>query len=220
MNLSHPSLIGRHSAESSTEPQGSELLGRQFRHHWKNVLQRVIAEISDDLGLQSSAQSRKAAAQMVSRLCRAAEVSDQLFGSQSAAIPLADRLRTLGETLIAALGWPRQKIRLHVSVEAACPFVLHDIVLRVANEMITNAVRHGMVSRPAGQIEIIIKESSEGNSVLTVRDDGWGLLPQAIEGEGSRLIQELSAPYGGKCILRRCDGWTESVLVLPRVVAE
>jgi hypothetical protein len=50
-----------------------------------------------------------------------------------------------------------------------------------------------------------------------VRDDGCGLLPLAVEGKGSKLIQELSAPYGGKFGLRRSDGCTESVLILPRV---
>lgn len=203
--------------QSPIEPQGSEILGRQFRHHWKNVLQRMIAEISDDLGLQSPTRSRKATAQMVSRLCRAADVSDRLFGSQLAAMPLAERLRTLGESLIAALGWPGQKITLEVSVEADCPCALHEIVSRVAHEMITNSVRHGMVSRPDGRIEIVITESPEGDTVLTVRDNGWGLLPQAIEGEGSNLIRELSAPYGGRFMLSRCDGWTESALILPRV---
>ena len=216
--VSLSSVIARHARQNRVEPKRSELLGRQLRHHFKNILQRIIAEISYYPGWQSSAQSRTAAAQMVSGLCRAAEVSDQSFDAQSAGVPLAQRLRTLGEGLVAALGWPGQKITLDVSVGADCPFALHEIVVRVANEMITNAVRHGAVSRPNGRIEVVVTaESPAGDTVLIVRDDGWGLLPLAIEGEGSKLIRELSAPYGGRFTLRRSDGWTESVLILPRV---
>jgi two-component sensor histidine kinase len=216
--LSLSSFITKHARQSRSEPPHPELLGRQLRHHFKNVLQRMIAEISYDPGLQSSTQSRTAAAHMVSRLCRAAEVSDQLFDAQTAGAPLAERLRTLGESLVAALGWPGQNISLDVSVEAACPLALYEIVLRAANEMITNAVRHGMASRAKGRIEIVLTvESSAGDTVLIVRDDGWGLLPLAIEGEGSRLVRELSAPYGGRFTLRRTESWTESALILPRV---
>jgi len=35
--------------------------------------------------------------------------------------------------------------------------------------------------------------------VLTVRDNGWGVLEHALSGEGVPLIGGIAAPYGGQC---------------------
>lgn len=214
--MSMPSNLGEHALESRTEPQTPGLLARQLRHHVRNVLQRMAVEIYRNPGLKSSSRGRESAEQLVSRLCLAAEVSDQLLDFHSDAASLAERLRSLGRNIVAVPGSPGQEIDLDVLVEADCPFTLRGIVLRAANEMIGNAVRHGLAERRAGRIEIAISESEEREVVLVVRDDGWGLLPLAVEGEGSDSIRGLSAPYRGKYTLRRCGDWTESVLTLAR----
>jgi len=214
--MSMPSQLSEQTLESRTEPQAPGLLARQLKHHVRNVLHRMAVEIYRNPGLKSASWGRESAEQLVSRLCLAAEVSDQLLDFHSDAASLAERLRSLGRNIVAVLGSPGQEIGLDVLVKVDFPFALRGILLRAANEMIGNAVRHGMAERRAGRIEIVISESAERELVLVVRDDGWGLLPLAIEGEGSQLIRGLSAPYRGKYTLRRCGDWTESVLTLPR----
>jgi len=214
--MSIPSHLGEYARESRTDSKTAELLARQLRHHVRNVLHRMAVEIYRNPSLKSSSWGRESAEQLVSRLCQAAEVSDQLLGFHPDATSLADRLRSLGRSTVAALGSPGQEIGLEVVVEADCPSVLCSILLRAANEMIGNAVRHGMAERRAGRIEILVHESAERELVLVVRDDGWGLPTLAFDGEGSELIRALAEPYCGKYTLRRYGDRTESILTLPR----
>jgi two-component sensor histidine kinase len=200
---------------TSVGSRQAEVLFRQLRHQTQNVLQRVISVIATDRVLKSRPEGRLLAAHLEARILVAADILDQLFDSTPASMTIADRLRALGRSTITVLGSVGQDILLDVSVEGETPVALHDAIVRLANEMVGNAVKHGMLMLQRGRIKIALTTSSNGTTVLTVADDGWGVLEQAPGGQGLGLISELAAPYDGEFMIRRRNDWTEAVVIFP-----
>jgi len=149
------------------------------------------------------------------RILVAADILDQLFDSTLGSIAIADRLRALGRSTIAVLGLAEQDILLDVAAEGEAPVALHDAIIRLANEMVGNAVKHGMLILQRGRIRIALTTAAYGTTVLAVSDDGWGALEQAPGGEGLRLIGDLAAPYGGEFMMHCRNEWTEAVVIFP-----
>jgi two-component sensor histidine kinase len=200
---------------TGVNPQQAEVLFRQLRHQTQNVLQRVISVIAADRELKSRPEGRVLAAHLEARILVAAEIMDQLFDSRPASMTIADRLRALGSSTITVLGSAEQDILLDVSVEGEAPVALHDAIVRITNEMVGNAVKHGMLMLQRGRIQIALTTSANGTTVLAVSDDGWGVLEQAPGGQGLGLISELAAPYGGEFMMRRRNEWTEAAVIFP-----
>lgn len=85
-------------------------------------------------------------------------------------------------------------------------------VLRILSESISNAIRHG------GGSEIIVRLKAEPYLCLTVKDDGSGFDPDAIEADGFGLsgIRERVERLGGEFRLRTRPGeGTEVEVMLP-----
>ncbi len=91
--------------------------------------------------------------------------------------------------------------RFNISCKFECPqtILLHDAstithLYRIAQEAISNAVRHGKARR----INIGL-DSADGETVLTVTDDGTGLLKDAhpANGMGLRIMAYRASMIGG-----------------------
>ena len=95
-----------------------------------------------------------------------------------------------------------------------CPAHLEDTVLRVAHELLGNAVKHGMRERVIGCIGVDLV-SDAYRTVLTVTDDGWGCRDNLGQGEGLRLAQLLADEHGGYVQLQCLDRETIATLDLP-----
>lgn len=106
-------------------------------------------------------------------------------------------------------------VSLHVATRGECPVELADTILRVAYELLTNAVRHGMHTRLIGCISVDLV-SSERRTTLSVIDDGWGCGECPMPGRGLRLAQQLAAARGGSVQLRPRGGMTVALLRLPQ----
>ncbi len=71
----------------------------------------------------------------------------------------------------------------------------------IANELITNAIRHGFPGQRPGRVAVsFARDDKAGELVLTVADDGIGYPPDAPEGFGKRLVQGLSLQHCGRVI--------------------
>ena len=99
----------------------------------------------------------------------------------------------LGEALQAlARPLPGVRIDLQGGEQARVATVAQaETLLRVAQEGLTNALRHGQASRITLRVE-----SHDGQLRLSVEDDGRGRLPLA-EGNGLRGMRERLAAFGG-----------------------
>jgi signal transduction histidine kinase len=90
--------------------------------------------------------------------------------------------------------------RLNVECRFACPdpVFVHDVtrathLYRIAQEAITNAVKHGRARR------IVIGLTADGEwTTLTVDDDGAGLPPAATPGFGLRNMSHRAQLIGGR----------------------
>lgn len=186
---------------------------RQLRHHTKNALQRIIGLIAEAPELQATPQGARLAHRLEQRICLSAAISNALFGLTHAPGPMADRLHGLCHSVVDLLADPAQTIQLDVTVTDDCPSDLRSTVLRVAHELVSNAVQHGMHARASGRIEVRLARD-RSVAVLTVSDDGWGCEPNTPAGEGLSVSQGLAALCGGELRLRRGDG-TVARLELP-----
>ena len=208
-----------------------EVALRQLRHHTKNALQRLLAEVTNCTGLRATSAGRVLAADLERRILLSATVSDALFGLVRAPRPLATRLEALAGSLVELMSDGNQVIGVTIDVEGE-RFVRPeqaDVLLRVANELVGNAVKHGMHVRMVGQVALSVRVEPGANLnsgvVMTVADDGWGMdlrvnggevQGELVQGgEGLRLAQIMAAEEGGTVTLARQRGWTVATLSLP-----
>jgi two-component sensor histidine kinase len=193
---------------------------RQLRHHTKNALQRIAALAATTPGLQATPEGRRLVAEIERRILLTAQISDALFGLTRTPAPFADRLVLLSKSLVDLLADPDQVIRTEVTCQEACehdcPADLHEIILRVTQELVSNAVKHGFQDRVVGRLRIQVARTWRGIR-LTVADDGWGFghrpcPPDARGGQGLGLIRSLLEPVDGVLAIRTDDGLTAEVL--------
>ncbi|MBF0294058.1 MAG: response regulator [Magnetococcales bacterium] len=84
-------------------------------------------------------------------------------------------------------------------------------LFRIAQEALTNAVRHGRASR----VEFTLKRAAR-QIHLTIADDGAGLGDQAAWGMGFRGMEERLRPFGGTIRLERAPmGGLQLVATVP-----
>ena len=105
-------------------------------------------------------------------------------------------------------------VRVDVAAQAArLPAEVEDQVFRIAQEAITNAVRHG-----GAQSVIVTLDLQRDRLTLRVHDDGRGFDPSApTDGLGLRGMQERARAIGAALhIGSRPGGGTEVVLERPR----
>jgi two-component sensor histidine kinase len=191
-----------------------ELDLRQLRHHTKNALQRILGLIAAAPGLHDTPAGERIALELEQRIQLSAAISNALFGLTRAPGSMTERLRSLGNSVIDLLRDPTQSIRLEVSVRGTCPAPLRETVLRVAHELIGNAVKHGMRGRRGGRISIRLESGQQGRTRLTVTDNGRGFPSNYRGGEGLSLARGLAEQHQGSLRIA-CDEETIAVLELP-----
>lgn len=201
-------------ADGAEPPAGSDLALRLLRHHTKNTLQRILAEVVLIDGSRLSLESGRMLRDLERRITLSAAISDALFGMTGAPRPMEDRLDSLCKGTIELLGDPDQIIRLDLAVAGECPAHLRETVLRGANEMLGNAIKHGLHERMLGRITIRLVTSTR-ETRLTVEDDGWGYCAAREAGEGLGLTQALAEQHGGSSSIRRVGDGTRAEMVLP-----
>jgi two-component sensor histidine kinase len=195
------------------DPAAQEIDLRQLRHHTKNTLQRIMALITERSGMCDTPAAERFARELEYRIGLSAAISNALFGLTEAPGSMADRLRQLGGGVVGMMRGAEQVIRIGVSVRGTCPPALREAVIRGANELIGNAVKHGMRNRPGGRISVRLV-SDAGMTVLSVTDDGWGFSGLPRSGEGLSLAQGFAERHGGTLRLENAGG-TVATMELP-----
>jgi two-component sensor histidine kinase len=178
---------------------------RQLRHHTKNTLQRIMALINERSAMCDTPAAESFARELEYRITLSATISNALFGLTEAPGSMADRLRQLGGGLVDLMRGADQVIRIGVSVRGTCPAGLREAVIRGANELIGNALKHGMKNRPSGRISVRLATGAD-MTVLSVTDDGWGFSGTPRLGEGLSLAQGFAERHGGALRLESTGG--------------
>lgn len=185
--------------------QERALLLVEFGHRVKNDMQRTIAT----LGLKAAHSSPEVAAALkeaANQINVVASMHDRLAHRDGGlAVAMDDYLDDLVQGLRLTMGDSRP-IRLSLNAEPhTLPLDVAGPVGLIANELITNALKHGFPDNRAGHITISFTRDQAGYC-LSVADDGVGMPANAPGSQakprqkslGRKLTAALAAQLGGK----------------------
>lgn len=200
-----------------------ELLFQELQHRVSNNLQVAAGLLSVQKRQLGDAEARAALDEAANRLNLIGRISRQLYDPAGSAQPLLSFLRQLCGDVLDASG--RTDVTLMLSgdedlrllPDAAIPTAL------IIAEAVANAIEHGFRDSRAGRILVEVEQGPEGQLVIIVDDDGWGL-PASFDPDhqtslGLRIATSLAQGQEGSFSLEQRDS-TRSVLALPsRLVA-
>jgi two-component sensor histidine kinase len=209
-----PAIASVIEAADEVDPLSSmEIDLRQLRHHTKNTLQRLLGLIAETKDLSATPAGEKLARELEHRIRMSAAVSDAIFGLTDSPGSMVERLRMLCGAMVDLMQKGDQVIRVGVSVRGHCPVTLREAVVRAANELVGNAVKHGLKNRASGRI-VVRLHSDAARTVLSVTDNGWGFHGTVRPGEGLAIARSFADRHHGTLVLDGTDG-TQALLTLP-----
>lgn len=163
-----------------------ELLLKEIHHRVKNNLQVVASMLTLQAELASDADARTMLESCRKRVTSMALVHEKLYGAADLRrIDLRELIRDIAAMLVGgsrgiSLQMQAGAAPIVVDIETAFPASL------IANELITNAIKHAFVGRSQGTIAIDVDSSANGCVRLLVADDGvGGITPETVGGAGS-----------------------------------
>ncbi len=192
------------------------VLLRELHHRVKNNLATVAGILSLQRRRTKSSEIRNILAESVNRVQGLAATHDLLAHEDVGEARVDDIARKIVGVASANLSPPEKRITYRVE---PCAIVIPSravtVVALVINEMISNAIKHGMVDRSEGMVVIKGREE-DGIVIIQVIDNGRGPSPEhsieengeggTFEGLGLSLIKNLIADLGGRFSLRREHG--------------
>lgn len=189
-----------------------ELLFRELNHRVRNNIQMLSGILA--LAMQEVRQPEALAVLEDARnRIEAVGTAHQLFyrADKLEGLRSDDLVRTVCENFFA-LG-ARKGVR--VTVEADSVKLSNDSAIPVAlilNELLSNAVKHGVKDRPDASVRVRLRAEGE-EFELSVEDDGPGFDPVAVakRSSGIGLIRGLARQLGGSFSVER-TGFTRCVL--------
>ncbi|GHO66706.1 hypothetical protein KSC_055980 [Ktedonobacter sp. SOSP1-52] len=189
------------------------VLLRELHHRVKNNLATVAGILSLQRRRTRSPEVRHILAESVNRVQGLAATHDLLAHEDVSEARVDDIARKIVGVANANLSPPEKRISFQVET---CPVVIPSravtILALVINEMVSNAIKHGMAEVTRGTVIIRGFEEEDGYVAIQVLDSGKG--PSAEheqqeepgesgEGLGLSLIKNLIGDLGGRFALRR-----------------
>ena len=177
----------------------SDLLLRETNHRCSNDLQLVVSLLSLQSQRATSQEAREALRDAMERVAVLARARTPAHAEQKPSI--AGALRQVCEALHAQADPRSILVSLEVAddVDGLAPNEVTTLAL-VANELATNAIKHGYKDGKAGHIRVTLGRTTAGDVSVIVDDDGLPL-PEAVQpghtGLGLGLAKRLTASVGG-----------------------
>jgi two-component sensor histidine kinase len=176
---------GIHAAEQKVAERLQRLLLEELHHRVKNTLATVMAITSQSLRTAESLEHGKQAIE--SRLLALGRVHDLLLQTNWTSAALADIVKTAiapfdqtgsGRFLV-------QSSDIEVSPGAVLPLAM------VLNELCTNAVKYGALSKPTGRVEITatVDDAKKQFRIRWAESGGPPVRVPSHRSFGSRLIE-------------------------------
>ncbi|MBT1003014.1 histidine kinase N-terminal domain-containing protein [Paenarthrobacter sp. DKR-5] len=191
---------------------------REIHHRVKNNLQTVAALLRMQSRRMKSDEAREGLEQAMRRVATIALVHETLSQGLTQNVDF-DELISRQFRLSAEVASPSQKVSTERSgVFGELPSDLATPLALVINELVTNAVEHGLQDR-AGTVWLDARrtESGTGEEMLrvTVADDGVGLPPGTYaEGLGLQIVRTLvTSELGGTIEWTERDGGGTAVRI-------
>lgn len=213
ITFANEAAIAIHNARLYEEARrGLEIktvLLRELHHRVKNNLATVAGILSLQRRRTRSPEVRHILAESVNRVQGLAASHDLLSHEELSEARVDDIARKIVGVANANLRPPDTSITFHVE---PCPVVIPSravtILALALNEMVSNAIKHGIDGHSKGTVTIRGREEN-GSVHVQVLDTGNGpaepLEVESSEGLGLSLISNLMGDLGGAFTLRRTD---------------
>lgn len=178
--------------------QTKDLLLRELGHRTQNNLALVASILSLQARTKDNSEARSALEKAVTRVQAIASAHQhfQPFKHDRVEMrPYLEKLCThLGDSLreLRPIAVKVEADEVHLSTEQAVPLGL------IANELVTNALKHAFPDDRSGAIRVVLKRGSSLD--LVVEDNGVGCPINKNERLGSRLTGLLAEQLGAKLV--------------------
>lgn len=175
-----------------------EMLFQEIHHRVKNNLQIIASFLTMQAVHSRNPATADAFEEALSRL-QAMGLVHQILYEQNEAneVAMADYLRALAATIGQTFGASERGIGIEVTpsndrlaMDMAVPLAL------LANEALTNALKHAFPGNRAGSIRMELHRGGDGLS-FTLADDGVGMPENAKGGLGMTILSALARQLGG-----------------------
>jgi two-component sensor histidine kinase len=182
--------------EVRTGLESKSLLLQELHHRVKNNMQTIKSLLEMQARRAQTVEAAELLKLSAGRIAGMAQVHDLLSRDDvglASAGAIIDAMVDLMRTDLAASGR-----EIEVSVEADSVQLTSDkasVFALVVNELLWNALQHGLEDRSSGQIQISAYRDSQ-DLVVTVADDGRGVPPgftlESDMGLGLSIVRNLS----------------------------
>ncbi|HLI07665.1 MAG TPA: GAF domain-containing protein [Ktedonobacteraceae bacterium] len=200
------------------------ILLRELHHRVKNNLATVAGILSLQRRRTKSPEVRYTLSESVNRVQGLAATHDLLSHEDVDEARVDD----IGRKIVGVASANLQPPGTHITFEVEpCPIVIPSravtILALVLNEMVSNAIKHGMARQSRGKV-IVRGYEEDDDIVVQVIDTGKGPLrhpageEESSEGLGVSLIKHLIGDLGGQYSLRRVEEEMSPALAKPSPV--
>jgi PAS domain S-box-containing protein len=207
-------ITERKRAEAATEASlaEKEVLLTEIHHRVKNNMQVISSILGLQAGLVNDERARLAFDECQGRVQSMSLVHERLYQSANlASIDFAEHLRDVCELIAVAFDQPARRVELVVEAESLAMGL--DVAVPVgliANELLTNALKHAFPGRRDGVVRVSLRHEGGGKVALTVADDGVGIPPdldwQKARTLGLRMVRSLLRQIDGELEIERDRG--------------
>ena len=174
---------------------------QEIHHRVKNNLAVVAGMLQLEWLQENDPQVIKSLQESTNRIKTVASIHQQLYQSGNLEnVALGDNIKSLASDLISTM-----ETNTKIELQSDCDRVYLDITQTlpcslIANEVVTNAIKHAFEGRENGCIHIQLKEN-DGDLRLRIGDNGVGLPDDFEDRQGSlgmNLIETLSNQLTGE----------------------
>jgi two-component sensor histidine kinase len=209
--------LSQEEQRSAALAEQRELLFKELQHRVANNLAMISGLLNVQRRIVEDQEAKQALAQAASRITLVGQIQRALHDPSRQRFELGEYLERLTRDLLEASG---VKVAARVQCEMIeVPGDRAMLISLVAAELLTNAMKHGIGERPNGVLAVsLLRDADPEWAVLSVRDDGPGLSPQALERQsrslGMQIVHNLARQLGAALDFRERQG-TEAVLRFP-----
>jgi two-component sensor histidine kinase len=178
-----------------------QLLRREMQHRFANYVQSVVSAARLQLRGEADEKVQRALATLTQRVQVFADIDEQIRQAEESGGSFAELLKAICRKLTEAshITGIECDVRVEATIQLT-PTQMRPLAL-IANELVTNALKHAFTSPAAGKITLHLRRPHEDWGELTYADTGAPFPPAfslaQTKGSGIRLIQALAEQLGG-----------------------
>jgi two-component sensor histidine kinase len=178
-----------------------EVLLREVNHRVKNSLQLIASLLNLHRRSSPDPKVREQFGAAISRVAAISALHERLYKTDRVkTVDFGEYLQALCRDLCAwsngdQASWSVevQADEVELPTEQAMPLAL------IANELITNAIKHAYPGQPGGPVTVLLKRSEPATIQVIVSDQGVGAgTGSTSNGMGTRLVHTLAQQIGAR----------------------